>query len=76
MSEYCKQEKSSDMYTKQNYVKVCSHLSKEGYSFLNFITAVFKNRKISWDTTWNETDIIKQEMTKILNFLYCFFPCY
>ena len=51
MSAQCRQEKSSYMYTKQNYVKDCSHLSKEGYSFLNFIIAVFKNRKISWDAT-------------------------
>ena len=54
MSEHYRQETSSYMYTKQNYVKDFSHLSKEGYSFLNFITAVFKNRKISWDATWNE----------------------
>ena len=72
MSEHCRQEKSSYMHTKENYVKDCSDLSKEGYSFLNFITAVFKNRKISWDATWNEIENDKNIKFSVLFFFsYC-----
>ena len=59
--------------TEEDFVKVSSDLSKEGYSFLNFITAVFKNRKISWDATWNEARNDKNIKFSVffLFFSYC-----
>ena len=59
--------------TEEDFVKVSSNLSKEGYSFLNFITAVFKNRKISWDATWNEARNDKNIKFSVffLFFSYC-----